>query len=44
MADTTNGHMNTDDHEKVFEGFVKFATRAVIAIIIFLIFLAFVNA
>ncbi|HBZ42642.1 MAG TPA: aa3-type cytochrome c oxidase subunit IV [Maritimibacter sp.] len=44
MADHKHGTMDTRNQEKTFEGFVKFATRAVIGIIVILILLAIVGA
>ncbi|WP_108259160.1 aa3-type cytochrome c oxidase subunit IV [Mangrovicoccus ximenensis] len=44
MADFKHGTMDIADHEKTFEGFVKFTTRAVIGIFVFLVFLALVGA
>jgi hypothetical protein len=43
MAEHKHGEMNIEDHEKIFNGFVKFATRTAILIICILIFLALVN-
>lgn len=43
MAEHEHGSMDTTDHEKTFDGFVKFTTWSVIGIIVFLIFLAMVN-
>ena len=43
MAEHKHGSMDITDHEKTFDGFVKFTTRSVIGIIVFLIFLAIVN-
>ena len=44
MSDYKHGTMSVRNHEKVFEGFIKFATRFVIAAIIFFILLAIFNA
>ena len=43
MAEHKHGSMDVKDHEKTFEGFVKFTTYSVIGILIFLVFLALVN-
>lgn len=43
MAEHKHGSMDIKDHEKTFEGFVKFVTYAVIGILIFLVLLAMVN-
>ncbi len=43
MTDTENSQMDVRDHEKTFEGFVKFVTWASIAILLFLVFLALVD-
>ena len=43
MAEHKHGSMDIKDHEKTFEGFVKFTTYSVIGILIFLVFLALVN-
>ncbi|RLJ51739.1 aa3 type cytochrome c oxidase subunit IV [Litoreibacter meonggei] len=43
MAEHKHGSMDTEDHEKTFQGFVKFTTYAVIGILIFLVLLAMVN-
>ncbi|HFQ14809.1 MAG TPA: aa3-type cytochrome c oxidase subunit IV [Rhodobacteraceae bacterium] len=44
MSEHEQGSMGIREHEKTFEGFVKFVTRAVIAIAIFLILLAIFNS
>ncbi len=44
MAEYKHGTMDIADHEKTFEGFVKFVTRSVIGIFVFLVFLALVGA
>ena len=43
MAEHKHGSMDTTEHEKMFEGFTKFTTYAVIGIIVFLVLLALVN-
>ncbi|SFR37589.1 aa3-type cytochrome c oxidase subunit IV [Litoreibacter janthinus] len=43
MAEHEHGSMDIKDHEKTFEGFVKFTTYSVIGIIVFLVLLALVN-
>lgn len=42
MAETDHKHgsMNIEDHEKTFEGFMKWVTWTTVAILGFLIFLA----
>ena len=44
MSDHQHGTMDARDHEKVFEGFLKFAFRFAIAVAIFLVLLAIFNA
>ena len=44
MAEYKHGNMDVADHEKTFEGFVKFATRVAILVICILIFMALTNA
>ncbi|WP_099826012.1 aa3-type cytochrome c oxidase subunit IV [Oceaniglobus indicus] len=43
MADHKHGTMDVEEHEKTFEGFVKFAFRSVVVVIVTLILLALVN-
>jgi len=43
MAKHEHGSMNTDDHQKMFVGFVNFAKWTIIFILVFLVFLAMVN-
>ncbi len=43
MSEHEHGTMSVRNHEKVFEGFIKFATRFVIVAIVFFLFLAMVN-
>lgn len=43
MADHEHGSMDIKNHEKTFDGFVKFTTYAVIGILVFLVFLAIVG-
>jgi len=43
MAEHKHGSMDIKDHEKTFEGVVKFTTYSVIGILIFLVLLAMVN-
>ncbi|WP_324752369.1 aa3-type cytochrome c oxidase subunit IV [Roseovarius sp. Pro17] len=43
MTDHKHGEMDIEEHEKTFEGFVKFSTRAAIVAICVLIFFALVN-
>ncbi len=40
MADHKHGSMNIDQHEKTFEGFVKWSTRVAVFSIGVLLFLA----
>ncbi len=40
MADHEHGSMNIDQHEKTFEGFVKWSTRVAVFSIGVLLFLA----
>ena len=44
MAEHKHGEMDISDHEKTFNGFVRFSMNVVIGVIVFLIFLALVNA
>lgn len=44
MADHKHGSMDISGHEKTFNGFVTFATRAVMVILGLVIFLALVGA
>jgi hypothetical protein len=43
MAEYKHGSMDVSDHEKMFAGFAKFTTYAVVGILVFLVFLALVN-
>ncbi len=43
MSEHEPGTMDIRDHEKVFEGFIKFAFRFAIAVGIFLLLLAMFN-
>lgn len=43
MADHEHGSMDVKNHEKTFDGFVKFTTYTVIGILVFLILLALIN-
>jgi hypothetical protein len=40
MAEHEHGSMNSDGHQKTFDGFMKFVTRAVIVIIAILLLMA----
>jgi len=44
MADHEHGKMDTTEHEKTFEGFIRFATWGAAISIGILIFLALANA
>lgn len=44
MADYTPGKMDVREHEKTFEGFVRFTTWAAVAVIVVLVFLALANS
>lgn len=44
MAEHKHGSMDISDHEKTFDGFVKFTIRMVIVIFAILIFLAVFNS
>ena len=44
MADYKPGSMDISEHEKTFEGFIKWSTRVAIASIAVLIFLAVFNS
>lgn len=44
MAEHEHGKMDITEHEKTFEGFIKFATWGAIISICILIFMALVNA
>jgi dolichol kinase len=44
MAEHKQGSMDISGNEKTFEGFITFATRAVIVIIAIVIFMALANA
>lgn len=39
MKNKNHGSMNISEHEKTYEGFVKFTTRCVIGMVILLAFL-----
>lgn len=43
MAEHKHGSMDITEHEKMYAGFIKFATYAAIGIIIFLVLLALIN-
>lgn len=43
MSDHKHGEMDISDHEKTFDGFVKFTTYSVVVIIGILVFLALVG-
>ena len=43
MSEHEHGTMDTREHEKVFEGFVRFSFRFAIAVAVFLILLAIFN-
>ncbi|MEP3347434.1 MAG: aa3-type cytochrome c oxidase subunit IV [Litoreibacter sp.] len=43
MAEHKHGSMDVTEHERMFAGFAKFTTYAVIGILIFLVLLAMVN-
>jgi Bacterial aa3 type cytochrome c oxidase subunit IV len=44
MADHDHGSMDIHVHEKTFDGFITFVTRAVIVIVVLVVFMALVNA
>lgn len=44
MAGYEHGSMDITDHEKTFEGFMRWAVRIVIVVICVLIFLAIFNS
>ena len=43
MVDHKHGEMDVTEHEKMFEGFVRFSARVAIFSILVLVFLALVN-
>ena len=44
MTEHTHGEMNVREHEKTFEGFIRFSTWVTALVIVVLVFLALVNA
>ncbi len=44
MADHQHGSIDVRDHEKTFNGFIRFVTWAAIIVLLILIFMALVNA
>lgn len=44
MAEHKPGTMDITEHEKTFQGFIKFSVRAVVVILAILIFLAVFNS
>ena len=44
MSEHKHGEMDITEHEKTFDGFMKFVTRGTILCIVILIFLALVAA
>jgi len=43
MAEYKHGDMDVEEHERTFEGFIKFVTYVAIGVIVLLLFLALVN-
>jgi len=44
MAEHKHGEMDTKEHERTFDGFVRFTVWTTVIILVALVFLALVNA